>query len=40
MVEDRKVVQLQAGQSAEVDFRCKVGMQTDERTATKPVRPR
>jgi uncharacterized protein (TIGR03000 family) len=37
MVEERKVVQLQAGQTAEVDFPLNSQEQSDERTATKPV---
>jgi uncharacterized protein (TIGR03000 family) len=38
MVEDRKVVQLQAGQTAEVNFPLDGQEQSDERTATKPVK--
>jgi uncharacterized protein (TIGR03000 family) len=37
MVEERKVVQLQAGQTAEVDFPLNGGEQADERTATRPL---
>jgi len=38
MVEDRKVVQLQAGQSADVNFPLQGQDQADERTAVKPVK--
>ena len=38
MVEERKVVQLQAGQSAEVSFPLQGAEQADERTATKPIK--
>lgn len=37
MVEESKVVQLQAGQTAEVNFGLNGGEQADERTATKPI---
>ncbi len=37
-VEDRKVVQLQAGQSADVNISLQGQESTDERTATKPIK--